>query len=144
MHLIQRVRRFAALAGLAAGLVAFGTTPAFAMVMPPGWRRPRCRAAASGASPRRRHWRHARLADHPDRCRGCPTRGHGGGAPGSGTGYAPGGGYRGRLSDARCLTAQAEKPSASTKPRRECPAATRALNYLNRPQPPSLRRKKSP
>jgi hypothetical protein len=35
MHLIQRVRRFAALAGLAAGLVAFGTTPAFAMVMPP-------------------------------------------------------------------------------------------------------------
>lgn len=36
MHLIQRVRRFAAaLAGLGAALVAFGATPAFAMVMPP-------------------------------------------------------------------------------------------------------------
>jgi hypothetical protein len=36
MNLIQRVRRFAAaLAGLGAALVAFGTTPAFAMVMPP-------------------------------------------------------------------------------------------------------------
>lgn len=36
MHLIQRVRRFAAaLAGLAAALVAFGATPAFAMVPPP-------------------------------------------------------------------------------------------------------------
>jgi MFS family permease len=35
MHLIQRVRRFAALAGLAAGLVAFGAAPAFAKVMPP-------------------------------------------------------------------------------------------------------------
>jgi hypothetical protein len=36
MHLIQRVRRFAAaLAGLGAALVISGTTPAFAMVMPP-------------------------------------------------------------------------------------------------------------
>lgn len=36
MHLIQRVRRFAAaLAGLAAALVVFGAAPAFAMVMPP-------------------------------------------------------------------------------------------------------------
>jgi hypothetical protein len=35
MHLIQCVRRFAApLAGLGAVLVAFGTTPAFAMVIP--------------------------------------------------------------------------------------------------------------
>ena len=36
MHLTHRVRRFAAaLAGLGAALVAFGITPAFAMVMPP-------------------------------------------------------------------------------------------------------------
>jgi hypothetical protein len=39
MYPVQHVRRFAAaaaaLAGLGAALVAFGTTPAFAMVMPP-------------------------------------------------------------------------------------------------------------
>ena len=36
MNAIRRIRRIAALlAGLAAGLVAFGATPAFARVMPP-------------------------------------------------------------------------------------------------------------
>ena len=40
MHPIQRIRRFAALAGLAAALVALSATPAFAEVVPPPGRGP--------------------------------------------------------------------------------------------------------
>jgi len=45
--------------------------------------------------------RHARLADHPDRRRGCPARGHGRGARGPGASQPPEGSHRGRLSRAR-------------------------------------------
>ena len=117
MKPIQHIRRFAGvLAGLAAALVAFGATPAFATTAaaragagaPPG---PVALAAGRGVpgsgrcpgphgGPHGRHRRHARLADHPDRRRGRPARGHGGGARGPGASQPPEGSHCGRLSHA--------------------------------------------
>jgi len=110
---IQHIRRFVGvLAGLAAALVAFGATPAFATLPPPEpapashpalspWQLVGGTPFRAVSRPTRSSVRHARLADHPDRRRGCPARGHGRGARGPGASQPPEGSHRGRLSRAR-------------------------------------------
>ena len=106
MNPIRHIRRFAGVLAAWPGWPLPGGARRYARLRHGGasTRRACGRGRAAGPGLRRsyhRRRRHARLADHPDRGRGRPARGHGRGAPRPRAGHPPERDHHGRLSHPR-------------------------------------------